>query len=697
MRCLFQSSSLVCGFYSVITLLAVLTLPAAAAITTSGDVQPDDPATWNSSTDGYIGRDADGTMSITEGDGVVCRQGYVGYSSSVVGLVSVVDSGSTWTTDWDLNIGYYGQGTLSITNGGTVTSNDDSFIGHKEGASGEVTVDSQGSEWTIDGRLDVGYNGQGMLNITNDGAVTSNWGCIGGMWGTGTVLVDGQGSSWTIVRELYVGERGQGTMDITNGGNVSCESGIIGYWSPGTGEVSVDGEGSSWNCRGSLYVGKFGQGTLDISNGGSVGCWWGYISGESGSTGEVSVDGTGSSWNCDYHLSVGYYGQGTLEISNGGSISCEGAISVGRYGQGTLNISSGGNSSTWEGYIGSESGSMGEVSVDGEDSSWNCIYNLYVGFNGQGTLEITNGGNVSCEWAHIGMYPGSTGEVSVDGEGSSWYCSGELYVGYDGQGTLNISNGGNVEAGEILQVGSDGTLNIDSTSSASVGGSILFEQDSTMTAQQGAEIHMIAADFQNESTNAANLAGLSNLALIFEGGSEDVDEFEVAGKDEGAVASAFSVDNFLIGTLQLGGTGAGGIMLIDAFDNQPGWDGSEALYVSNLILNAGATIDLNDLHLYYLNGGSPKQFFNGDSNLDGLVDDSDLNIVLSDWGKTVPPGNPRADLSGDLFVDDADLNILLSDWGRGTPPAYGQSIPEPATLVLLLAGLGFGGIRRRKR
>ena len=162
---------------------------------------------------------------------------------------------------------------------------------------------------------------------------------------------------------------------------------------------------------------------------------------------------------------------------------------------------------------------------------------------------------------------------------------------------MNITNGGSVEVGGTLQVDFRGTLNIDSTSSVSVGGSILFKQDSTLTAQEGAEIHMTGATFQNESTNSANLAGLSNLTLIFEGGSEVVDNFEVAGKDEGAVSSAFSVDNFLIGTLQLGGEAAGRIKLVNEYDNQPGWSGTEALYVSNLIMNAGATIDLNGLNL----------------------------------------------------------------------------------------------------
>lgn len=54
----------------------------------------------------------------------------------------------------------------------------------------------------------------------------------------------------------------------------------------------------------------------------------------------------------------------------------------------------------------------------------------------------------------------------------------------------------------------------------------------------GATIHMTGSAFENESTDPADLAGLSNLSLIFEGGSANVDPFEVAGEDMGAVMIA---------------------------------------------------------------------------------------------------------------------------------------------------------------
>jgi hypothetical protein len=97
------------------------------------------------------------------------------------------------------------------------------------------------------------------------------------------------------------------------------------------------------------------------------------------------------------------------------------------------------------------------------------------------------------------------------------------------------------------------------------------------------------------------LAGLSSLTLVFEGGTEDVDPVEVAGVDLGPVWSGFQ-DNFALGTLQLGGTDVGMIRLVDDFDNQPDWDGNEALYVWNLSLGPSSYLDLKGLHLYFVAG-----------------------------------------------------------------------------------------------
>ncbi len=53
----------------------------------------------------------------------------------------------------------------------------------------------------------------------------------------------------------------------------------------------------------------------------------------------------------------------------------------------------------------------------------------------------------------------------------------------------------------------------------------------------------------------------------------------------------------------------------------------------------------------------------GDLNCDGVVDVSDLLILLGQWGTCADPNDCAADLNGDGIVDVSDLLILLGNWG----------------------------------
>ncbi len=71
----------------------------------------------------------------------------------------------------------------------------------------------------------------------------------------------------------------------------------------------------------------------------------------------------------------------------------------------------------------------------------------------------------------------------------------------------------------------------------------------------------------------------------------------------------------------------------------------------------------------------------GDLNSDGFVGLDDLDIILTNWNQTIPPGDLLADPSGDGFVGLDDLDIVLNNWNAGTPPRS-ISIPEPMTYVM---------------
>ena len=130
-------------------------------------------------------------------------------------------------------------------------------------------------------------------------------------------------------------------------------------------------------------------------------------------------------------------------------------------------------------------------------------------------------------------------------------------------------------------------------------------------------IHCTGSAFENNSRTPAAVADLDRVTLIFEGGPAVVDPFEVAGADLGPVAAGLD-ENFALGTLQLGGADdVGQLLLVDMVDNQLDGEGNEALYVENLVLGPGSSLDLGGLNLYYLRatidpdatiaGGSARQ------------------------------------------------------------------------------------------
>jgi hypothetical protein len=62
-------------------------------------------------------------------------------------------------------------------------------------------------------------------------------------------------------------------------------------------------------------------------------------------------------------------------------------------------------------------------------------------------------------------------------------------------------------------------------------------------------------------------------------------------------------------------------------------------------------------------GHTPQPVAPGDLNCDGVVDGTDLTILLSEWGKCADSDDCPADLNDDGIVDGGDLLILLSNSG----------------------------------
>ncbi len=119
----------------------------------------------------------------------------------------------------------------------------------------------------------------------------------------------------------------------------------------------------------------------------------------------------------------------------------------------------------------------------------------------------------------------------------------------------------------------------------------------------------------------------------------------------------------------------------------------------------------NELALLFTPNPLPGAFIGGDFNGDGVVDQSDLDLVLLNWGSTeIPDGWLAAEQVVGGHIDQMELDLVLLNWGATAPDELHASAglkrtgsltmtPEPSTVMLL--GLGaltvIGSCRRSCR
>jgi len=368
--------------------------------------------------------------------------------------------------------------------------------------------------------------------------------------------------SWWIngggYADAYVGKSYFGMVTVSGGNALKTRSTHIGLNQSAVGRITVGGTGSIWHVLGTLYTGNRGQGSLEVASGGVVRvssrC---YVAYSAGSAGIVTIKGAGS----------------TLDLSKNDLV-------IGHNGHGTVRITQGGTITSGDGTIGYWSSATGEVQITGVDSIWNVQGKLDIR---QGSVSVADGGTLAASSLAVAA-----------------------------KGTLNVGSAGGVYVKGPFSV--SGKLNLSNRSLVDIDGLTSFNEGSMLTAEPGATAHL--AGLQIASRSATHFADLENLTAVFDAGNSITSVVEVAGEDLGPIMAGFE-NNFALGTMQVGGEDVGHVFLVDAFDNQPYWQGTEALYVKNLIVGPGSVLDLSGLNLYYLNatidpdaiivGGTPIQ------------------------------------------------------------------------------------------
>ena len=521
-----------------------------------------------------------------------------GGSVPVTGQVIMLD-GSTFTTDHE-NIGHTAWYTGKFVQlGGDHTVNDYLNIGGARASTG--VFDLRGGSLSVHNEIEISSLSADL--IQSGGALS-----VADLFVTGDdqpgILcnrVTLSGGELTVRRWTFL----EGGFTQTGGVATLVNDLVINDMTKHNSPV-YDISGGEMHCGDNVLIGSHTHSLV------------GYHGTMNQSGGEVVIDG---------FLSLAHAAKPNRGYYNldGGSLWVKGGWEVvGRHGTATFTQTDGDH--IVDGILqvgGYEGGGNGTFTLDGGTLSVRGAYES-VGHSGTGVFTQTDGIHTVVGPLYIGYNHKADREGTFTISGGTLDV-GSLYVGFNGVGTLNIPTlDPDITVRDTLHIGPLGTLNC----------------------VPGTVIHMTGSAFENLSTEPGNVQ-LENLELVFEGGNVDIDPFEVGGEDFGPVMDGF-LTNFALGALVLGGSDIGQVQLVDDFDNQPDWIGDEVLYVLDLTIGPGSSLDLNGMTLYY-----------GQAAIDP---DATINHA---GGQLVQIGGP-------------------------------DQIPEPATLGLLTLG-ALALLRRRRR
>ena len=260
---------------SVVCLL--LSLPAHAAVSSSGDVDPVLDADGDTALNGSLsvgeglanGNTTIGTMTIDAGTQVVSGDGIVGNRLGANGTVVIRDEGSEWASNDDMFIGNDGYGDVFVSNRGIISAADDFSIGELDDGRGWVSIADAASLLNANDILTVGRAGSGSLHASDFARVVSDSGVVGSSANsTGFVTVQEQ-ASWRMSQDLTIAASGVGTLTIADGGLVENATGRV-TTNAGNGTVTVTGRNSLWLNRDDLILADPGSATLNIEDHGLV-------------------------------------------------------------------------------------------------------------------------------------------------------------------------------------------------------------------------------------------------------------------------------------------------------------------------------------------------------------------------------------------------------------------------------------------
>ncbi len=229
--------------------------------------------------------------------------------------------------------------------------------------------------------------------------------------------------------------------------------------------------------------------------------------------------------------------------------------------------------------------SGGPVQLESDGTGSQLSVSALISFQGRGTitdyssLQITNGGTVTD--TDLSAISG----VSLVGDAT-------------GSFTLSASLGLSVSAGtSTVQTGTlidEGNLNVQPGATLNIEAGLSVNGSGILSSAPGSTIE-ISGNLLGTTQNADDFNPLGTVELDSDTGtSNPPQELEAMSDDLGAAQAGF-VDDFAFGTISL--TSGTSVELVNLSQNTTS-TGPEAVYANELIVPSGATLNLNNLHLY---------------------------------------------------------------------------------------------------
>ena len=469
-------------------------------------------------------------------------------------------------------------------------------------------------------------------------------------------------------------------LTIGNGGAQVTEEGDLTVGEGGfQGRLTWNSSGTL-NAEGKVRIGQGGQGFF-IQNNGTV------VVGNTGGSNKYMGVGVGSgSDNSSYTLN-----NGTLIVGGGLSGGELRELRIGSDATGIFTLGDGAGAAgsaviqTRRHIQVGHNGGTGTLTIasDGEIEQVTDGAPIFVGNGGDGTV-TQNGGTVSTEHqfrlgngvGSVGSYTISAGTLDV-----AWDGSGHTRIGENGgtgmltvQGTASVALGAELFIGHTDNTGSVGTLEL-------IGSSASFTASNLDNALGADETISWQADS----------AGITPLVIQGDVGSSLF--VELQHPDEIAATVGGLGDGIAL-DLDLSQLAAGGTLTL--IDNQSA-EAIQGLFENPLVTNdlyeEGEIITgtgfIGTVSISYLGGTGNDVVLNllliedADFNQDNKVDGLDFLIWQRGFGSA--GGLSQGDANGDGQVTSDDLTIWENQFGTTPLVANSNSVPEPTTLLIVVA------------